>query len=215
MKKFFFLVKEIRKGKSVIRAYLNFHLLQISLKGKTIDIGGGKGEGYISFLQRAPGVSFETFDLKVGKNVDFERDLLPSGNDVYDTVLFLNVMEHIFNYQHIADEVVRITKPGGQLIGYVPFMMWYHPDHRDFFRYTNEAIEKIFEKAGGKKINIIPNDCGPFMVGAHMKLLLFPRILRPLIFSTSYFLDFLYLASRRDKSVPSKYVLGYLFLVEK
>lgn len=214
MKKFIFLIREISKGKSVIRAYLNFHLLEVELKGKTIDIGGGRGEGYVSFMRRTADVTFETFDIKAGNNVDFESDNLPATDGLYETVLFLNVMEHIYNHQHIADEVVRIVKPGGQLIGYVPFLMWYHPDHRDFFRYTHEAIEKIFEKAGGKEIKIVPNYCGPFVAAAQMMLLSIPKILRPLVFPFFYALDSVYFLLKKNEN-NSRYVLGYLFVVSK
>ncbi len=150
MKKYLFVLKEIWRGKSILRAASNFQLRDIELKGKTIDIGGGRGEKYVSFIKRSTDVEFQTFDLKNGDFVDFEKDQLPAEDNTYDSVLFLNVMEHIFNHQHIANEVMRITKPGGQMIGFVPFLMWYHPDHKDFFRYTHEAIEIICERAGAR-----------------------------------------------------------------
>jgi SAM-dependent methyltransferase len=189
MKKFKFIFREINKGKSLIRSYLNYHLQSLEIKGKTIDIGGGSGEGYISFMKRLEDVEFQTFDLKVGNSVDFEKDQLPAEDGTYDTVLFLNVMEHIFNHQHIANEVMRITKTDGVVIGYVPFLMWYHPDHRDFFRYTHEAIEIIFKKAGAQNIEIVPNYCGPFIAAAQMMLLSLPKFIRPFFFTMFYFLE--------------------------
>lgn len=213
MNKFTFITKEVLKGKSILRAYLNYHLLPIEIKGKVIDIGGGSNEGYISFMKRSNDVEFMTFDMKVGNNVDFETDDLPAEENTYDTVIFLNVMEHIFNYQHIADEVVRITKPGGKVIGYVPFLMWYHPDHKDFFRYTHEAIQIIFDKAGVTNIEMIPNYCGPFIAATHMVMLSMPRLLRPFVFIPAYILDetFFFLKKTRE----SRFILGYLFLCSK
>lgn len=208
-----FLCSEISKNKSVIRAFLNLRLSNEYLKGKTIDVGGGGGDSYISFVKRDKDVTFETFDLKVGKQVDFEKDPLPARDATYDTVVFLNVMEHIFNYQHIANEVVRILKPGGKLIGFVPFLMWYHPDHKDFFRYTHEALQIIFDKTGASKVTIEPIARGPFAAASHMTLLSYPRFMRVLIFSLSYFMDSLYLALRKNNS--SKYMLGYMFIVDK
>ncbi len=213
MKDFLFLLKEVSYGKSILRSYLNLHLLNFELKGKTIDIGGGRGEGYVSFVKRSEDTQFETFDLKNGQFIDFEKEDLPAANNTYDTVLFLNVMEHIYNYQHIANEVVRIIKPGGSLIGYVPFLMWYHPDHRDFFRYTHEALEKILGTAKATQVKIIPNYCGPFIAATQMVILVFPRIIRPVIFTPAYFLDALYFWMRGKKE--SRYVLGYLFVCSK
>lgn len=213
MIKFKFIFGEIRKGKSLIRSYLNYHLLPVEIKGKTIDIGGGSGEGYISFMKRGENVEFQTFDLKVGNSVDFEKDPLPAEDGTYDTVLFLNVMEHIFNHQHIANEVMRITKFDGTVVGYVPFLMWYHPDHRDFFRYTHEAIEIIFKRAGAQSVEIQPNYCGPFIAAAQMMILSFPKILRPLVFTLMFLLDELFFIIK--KSRESRYVLGYVFICGK
>lgn len=204
---------EVSGGKSVTRAYLNFALLKEELKGKTIDIGGGRKSSYLSFIPRKEGVTFETFDLKSGNNVNFETDTLPAVDNSYDTVLFLNVMEHIFNYQHIANEVVRITKNDGQLIGFVPFLMWYHPDHSDFFRYTDESLRKIFECAGARCTEIIPIEEGPFIASFQMFNLSLPLFLRPVFLIIFYGLDWLYFMLRRP--LRNKYVLGYLFKISK
>jgi SAM-dependent methyltransferase len=213
MSEFRYICGELYRGKSVLRAYLNFRLKEESLFGKTIDIGGGGGSAYLSALPRESNVTFENFDLKVGNNVDFEKDSLPAPDAAYDTVLFLNVMEHIFNYQHIANEVVRIVKPGGQLIGYVPFLMWYHPDHKDFFRYTHEALQIIFERAGAKNIKIEAIARGPFTVCAQMTVLMLPKILRPVLFTPMFMLDRLFL---RFQNKPDKrHVLGYFFTLTK
>ena len=213
MKKFIFLFRQILGGQSILRSYLNYELLALELKGKSIDIGGGGSQKYISFMKRSKDVEFKTLDLKIGNQVDFEKDSLPAEDGLYDTVLFLNVMEHIFNHQHIANEVMRITKVGGQMIGYVPFLMWYHPDHKDFFRYTHEAIDLIFQSAGAKKIEIIPNYCGPFIAAAQMMLFSFPKLIRVFVFATAYLFDQIFFLIKKTKR--SRYVLGYLFLCEK
>lgn len=208
-----FICKELWAGKSVLRAHLNDRLRKEELRGRTIDIGGGKNADYISFMSTREDCTFTTFDLKNGATVDFEKDALPAINGEFDTVLFLNVMEHIYNYQHIANEVVRVTKPGGQLIGFVPFLMWYHPDHRDFFRYTHEALEKILRQAGCKNLKIEMIGGGPFLAAAHMVLQSFPRLLRIPIFLPLVGFDWLY---RKIKgSTARAYALGYLFIIEK
>lgn len=213
MSKFSFVIKRLWKGESVTRAYLNFRLSKDILKGKTIDIGGGKSADYISFMETSKDIDFQTFDVKFGQSIDFEKDSLPSTNNSYETVLFLNVMEHIFNYQHIANEVVRITKPGGQLIGFVPFLMWYHPDHRDFFRYTHESLELIFKKAGIIKINVESISEGPFVAMTQMVGQLLPSPLMIIFFIINYSLDKLYLKLRPNRK--GIYALGYYFVINK
>lgn len=212
MKDFIFIIKEIAKGKSVTRAYLNLRLSQDVLKGDTIDIGGGKNADYLSFMKKDGSVSFKTFDMKAGATTDFEKDQLPAIDGQFDTVLFLNVMEHIYNYQHIAKEVVRITKKEGQLIGFVPFLMWYHPDHHDYFRYTHEALEKIFTQVGATTILIEPIARGPFIAACQMALQSFPKILRVPVFLVFIFLDKIFLLLR--PSHGERYALGYYFKIK-
>jgi len=213
MKEYIFIAKQLLKGRSVLRSYLNLSVAKHTINGRTIDVGGGGGVECLDTFQVSPDAVIEHFDKKTGQNINFEIDALPAQSDSYDTVIFLNVMEHIFNYKHIANEVVRITKPGGQLIGYVPFLMWYHPDHSDFFRYTDEALQKIFTTAGAASIEIEKNVKGPFTICAHMTMSLVPRILRPLYFLPLYLLDELFLKFQNNPD--ERHVLGYLFVIKK
>lgn len=212
MKDYIFFLKEIVRGKSVLRSLLNVRLSQEVLEGKTIDIGAGKNVDYISFVEKKDDVEFLGFDIKTGASVDFECDRLPADDGYYDTVLFLNVMEHIYNYQHIAGEVLRILKPGGKVVGFVPFLMWYHPDHKDFFRYTHEALEKIFKEAGASSVEIEAISKGPFMAAMHMVLSSTPRVLRPPMCVVLNFLDTIFLKLRPAKK--GRFALGYFFILK-
>lgn len=211
MKKMNQIAKWIWRGKSIIRSFLNERLSHETLVGSTIDLGGGKGEGYISFVQRN-NCTFQTFDLHHGDKVDFETEQLPAKTDSYDTILFLNVLEHIFNHRHILQEVVRVSKPGGKVIGFVPFLMWFHPDHEDHFRYTHQSLERLFSELP-VTYNIEPIESGPFIASLHMTLLLWPRPIRVVLFYGAYLLDRL-VDRARKRSIP-KYVLGYYFQLEK
>ncbi|MCU0678313.1 MAG: class I SAM-dependent methyltransferase [Candidatus Pacebacteria bacterium] len=214
MKDLYFLCTEIWRNKSVLRAYLNLHLKELEVQGRVIDIGGGgKSSTYLEHIKLKNNTEIINFDPKIGSLIDFEKDSLPCEDNHYDTVLFLNVMEHIFNHQHIANEVVRILKPDGLLIGYVPFLMWYHPDPKDFFRYTHEALEIIMSRAGAKNIHIEAIAPGPFTIAAHMTILSLPRFLRPLWFAPLYFLDKLF--ARFQNKPDKRHVLGYLFILRK
>jgi SAM-dependent methyltransferase len=213
MSRFLFTLKEVSKGKSVTRAFLNYRLSQDTLKGKTIDIGGGKNPDYLAFMKRQPGTQLVSFDIKTGATTDFEKDPLPAEDGSFDTVLFLNVMEHIFNHQHIAGEVVRIVRPQGQLIGFVPFLMWYHPDHRDFFRYTDEALERILSQAGAQQCVVEPIAHGPFTAALQMFGQLLPGFITAILFVIVYSLDSLYV--KLKPIAKGRYALGYYFTVKR
>lgn len=212
MSEFKYIVKDLWQGKSVTRAYLNLHLRREKIVGKTIDVGGGKNADYIAFMERE-NVTFKTFDVKNGESINFETDNLPAPDNTYDTVIFLNVMEHIFNYQNIANEVVRIIKKDGRLIGFVPFLMWYHPDHKDFFRYTHESLEIIFDRTTATNISIKHVSVGPFVAASQMIILSLPKFFRIPTFSLFLALDLLLNAIKGKKC--KRYQLGYFFVVTK
>ncbi len=210
---FLFIFRSIASGKSVTRSLLNDRLRHEKLEGVTIDIGGGKDATYLPSMPKADNVIFSTFDVKAGATINFETDPLPAASGEYDTVLFLNVLEHIFNHQHLANEVVRIVKPGGKVIGFVPFLMWYHPDHHDYFRYTHEALEKIFTNAGATKVEVEPIALGPFTAAAQMISQSFPAILAPVVFTLFYGMDSVYLWLRPKRG--RNFALGYFFVLRK
>lgn len=213
MKGILFVLNEVWLGKSVTRAFLNLRLREDVLRGKTVDIGGGDSSDYIGFMRRSDDTEFVSLDIKTDATLDFEKDKLPIDTNSCDTVLFLNVMEHIFDYHHIAAEVVRIIRPGGKLIGFVPFLMLYHPDHSDYFRYTNEALTKIFENTGAQRVTVASIHRGPFIASAQMFLTWLPRLVRVPIFLTALFLDLLFI--RYKPVIAERYALGYYFTVEK
>lgn len=213
MREFIFICKEIWKGHTILRAFLNIRLTKDKLKGLVIDIGGGRSADYIRFMPKSDDATIETFDVKNGQRIDFEVDALPAPDSTYDTVLFLNVMEHIYNHKHITNEVYRITQKNGEVIGFVPFLMWYHADPSDYFRYTHEGLAKIFDSLGIDSYEIEPVARGPFTVASHMFLMPFPRILRVLLYIPFHLLDqiFIYLKPNR----ADRYALGYYFKLKK
>lgn len=209
MKEFLFLLKNITLGKSVIRSTLNFRLLQESLKGKILDLGSGGSDRYSSLIPRVQDSVYELFDAKKGNAVDFEINPLPYADDTYHTVLLLNVLEHLFNSGNILKEIVRIKKDDGVLIGYVPFLMWYHKDPHDYFRYTHEALERMLKSAGFTDIKIENIYKGPYTAAFQMIHPTLPKIIRPFFFVPAYVCDILFRKLRSEGA--QRYVLGYYF----
>lgn len=209
MKEFLFLLKNIAEGKSVIRSTLNFRLKKEFLSGKILDLGSGGSDRYSSLIPRTKNSVYELFDAKKGNVIDFEKDKLPYREDVYDTVMLLNVLEHLFNSSTILKEIVRIKKSDGVLIGYVPFLMWYHKDPHDYFRYTHEALQILLEQAGFRDIVIEKIYKGPYIAAFQMIHPTLPRIIRPLFFIPAYICDMVFRRIRSEGA--QRYVIGYYF----
>lgn len=209
MKKFLFLIKETWRGESITRAFLNYRLLHEKLHGKIFDLGSGGGDRYSDRIPRTEDSEYILFDQKKGEVIDFECDQFLITDREFDTVLLLNVLEHIYNYSHLLKEIRRIKKDEGILIGFVPFLMIYHADPRDFFRYTDEALLKILSDTGYHDVVIEAVYRGPYTAGFQIIHSTIPRIIRPIFFAVAYTID-IFFRILRPKGAE-KYALGYFF----
>lgn len=212
----FIILKEILKGKSLLRTLMNLELRNYKLEGKVLDIGGGKNPSYFNFLQKSGKVEVINAELEKGEGrvaLDLEKDDLPFTDSSIDQVLMFNILEHIYNYNFLAREVCRVLKPGGQVLGFTPFFINVHPDPHDYFRYTGEALEKIFKQAGFRKIKIKEIGRGPAAVNFNNIILIIPKFLRAIIFPFCYLVDWVIMKIRPE--ITKRYPLGYFFVLRK
>ncbi len=195
---------------------MNQGLVGYSVKGQVIDIGGGVNPSYFKFIHKDPETTITTLDLNpdsVGVKIDLETDPLPYPAGRVDGVLMFNILEHIFNHSFVVREAYRVLRPGGELLGFVPFLINYHPDPSDYFRYTNEALVKIFKLAGFSKIEIKTVGRGPFAVNYNNLMFFFPRFIRVILLPIYWCLDWLFILVR--PKVRERYPLGYIFWLKK
>ena len=196
------------------RALMHHAIRGVELSGDVVDVGGGRGASYLSYMVAKDNTSVAGFDLKEDKGVvvqlDFEKDRLPREAASVDQVLMFNILEHIYHHQYLVGEVARILKRGGKLMGFVPFLVNYHPDPHDYFRYTREALELILAEAGFENIIVREVGKGPFLVNFNNLAPSLPRIIAVPSFLVAYFFDSL-LTQLRPK-IGKRYPLGYLFL---
>jgi SAM-dependent methyltransferase len=205
-------IKRLWRGQTLARMMLNDGFSTEELKGLVVDIGGGRSPDYFDYFKKDNIKSVEIIDGSIS-GINFESDKLPFKDNTFDTAILSNVLEHIYNYNFLVSEIFRILKKEGRLIGFVPFLVNYHKDPNDYFRYTNEALEKIFLNSGFSDIKIVGIGGGPFFVNFNNIVLSLPRILRVSIFPFYYLSDILFLKFR-PKSV-ARFPLGYMFIIKK
>lgn len=215
---FFKNIKDIWQNKTLVRSLMHIAIDKKNIKGLTLDIGGGNNPEYWNILQKDDNVKIINLDLKNLKeqnshHIDLESDTLPYNDVSIDTVLMFNILEHIYNYRHLTKEVARVLRSGGEIIGFVPFLVNYHPNPHDYFRYTKESLLRIFEEAGLKDIKISGVGRGPFSVNYNNIVLSVPRIIRVIIFPFYWALDTIFLWFRPN--ITQRYPLGYLFICKK
>jgi SAM-dependent methyltransferase len=73
---------------------------------------------------------------------------LPFRDEVFDTVLLSDVLEHIPEPQQCVREIARILRPNGVLLMNTPFFYWLHETPHDYYRYTEFALCYLLEQAG-------------------------------------------------------------------
>lgn len=198
--------KKIIRGQTILRIIMNYGLFKYGIHGKVVDIGGGRFPDYFDYMKVAPETVIIPIDGSIN-GINLEKDPLPEADNQVDFAICCNVLEHIYNYQFLIGEMKRILRPGGQLIGFVPFLINYHPDPHDYFRYTKEALIKILEDFKGIEIREV--GVGPMCVGLNNIILHFPVFLRLVTFFFCYSIDKLWLKLRPD--ITSRYPLGYIF----
>lgn len=198
----------IWNGQTLLRIRMNRAFSSFTLSGKTIDIGGGHTPDYFDYFLQDPATKIEALDGSL-TGIDFEKDALPYADASIDTIICANVLEHIFNYQHLTNEMRRVLKPKAQLIGFVPFMQQYHPDPNDYFRYTRTALEYILKDAGFTSVQVNEVGGGPFSVTYNVLMLSFPRVLRVLLYPFYSMLDTIFLRLR--PGAAKRLPLGFTF----
>lgn len=133
---------------SLFRQATNQALSRVELKGKVLDLGGDKRSTYLKLIKGQFEVMVLNQDHKAQPDVlhDVEKPL-PFKEEEFDAALLINLLEHTYNYKEILREVVRVLKPGGQVIIVVPFLFPIHPSPNDYFRFTKQGLAHICHEA--------------------------------------------------------------------
>lgn len=210
--------KQIAAGKTLMRSLMNIALSRHTLsKGVTVDLGGGKNPSYLGYLRGVADAEFHNVDKQHASGsagtIDFEKDALPYEEGSIDQVLMLNVLEHVYHHTFFVGEAFRILKPGKTVIGFVPFLINYHADPHDYFRYTHEALRIICADTGFREVTITPIGLGPFAVNFNTLASFMPRMFNTLVWPAYYVLDRVVLALK--PSLAKRFPLGYVFVLVK
>ncbi len=211
------LLKSIMQGKTLVRSLFNEELRSHEISGVVLDIGGGRNQDYLGYLVKKDVKKILTTDIGHGDEsvlrIDFEKDPLPFPSETVDTVIAFNILEHIYNHNFLVSEIKRVTRKGGKLLGFVPFLVNYHPDPHDYFRYTKEALKKILVEAGYQNVVVTETGGGPFAVNYNNIILSIPILFRLFVFPVYYVVDRLFIWIRPKSK--NRYPLGYMFSATK
>ena len=83
-------------------------------------------------------------------------DELPFQNNMFDTVLCTNVMEHVAENGKAFSELSRVLKHNGHMLLSVPFLYPTHEAPHDFYRYSVYGLIYQLEKNGMEIVSVTP-----------------------------------------------------------
>lgn len=143
----------------VARKGLRTHItgLSDSITGKTLDIGCGLKPYEKLFNSTSyTGVEIDSEDNKVKKKAEYYYDgkTLPFNDNEYDSIIFSQVFEHVFNPDGFLQEVNRVLKKEGKILLTVPFVWDEHEQPYDYARYSSFGLKSILIKNGFEIISL-------------------------------------------------------------
>ncbi len=159
------------KTKSFLRREEYKRLAKLTLSGPVLDVGGSKKSGYHELLKGDHTITTGNIDASYGADVIFDaQNTWPFADASFGGVLFVNVLEHLYDYRAALSESARVIKEGGTIAGVVPFMFNVHGSPADHFRYTRFTIEQMLADAGYREVVVEELGTGAFSVIYHCLL---------------------------------------------
>lgn len=165
--------------------YIQRYFISLSFldkeKSLTLDIGCGEG-GVSNFLTRCGkkvvGIDIDNIRKKKFPFIKANAEKLPFKDSVFDQIVCLDVIEHVYNDKLLAREIDRVLKSNGNLILTTPTKSWKYPYYGfmkkitpseksllNFFGhlrrgYTLTEIKKMFKNFEVRGIKYYPNKIG-------------------------------------------------------
>jgi SAM-dependent methyltransferase len=83
-------------------------------------------------------------------DIRLDAQALPFGDNMFDCVLFSEVVEHVPDAPEALAEIARVLRPGGTLLITWPFMYMMHEVPNDYVRFTEFGMARLLASNGLK-----------------------------------------------------------------
>ena len=126
--------------------FINDHLAALDAGSLVVNVGCGVVRRFEPICR----ARYMATDLRALPNVDFASDAtrIPLADGCVDTVVALELLEHVTHPTAVLRELARILKPGGTVIVSVPSAVPRHDDH-DYWRFTAEGLAQLGSEVFG------------------------------------------------------------------
>ncbi len=133
--------------------YNNIKMLSDRITGKVLDVGCGR-KPYRSLFKECSeyiGMDIEQSGHDHSQeqiDVYYDGKTFPFPAEQFDSVICIQVLEHVLTPIDFIREINRVLKKNGLFILTVPFIWDEHEQPYDYFRYTSFGIRQIIEQNG-------------------------------------------------------------------
>lgn len=123
-------------------------------------------EGFADLRPFFPDKKYMGADMRFGTGVDIILDLHDIGllSETIGTILCLETLEHVKFPRKAIEEAYRILKPGGILIVSTTMNFPIHNYPADYWRFTPEGLESLFDPFTAKFIGAVGKEKFPHIV---------------------------------------------------
>ena len=133
--------------------FVNVRKFARYISGKTLDVGSGSkpyrnlfinATTYIGMDVEQSGHSHKLESI----DVFYDGETFPFEENTFDSLVFFEVLEHVFNPDTFLNQISKVVKPNGYCVVTIPFIWGEHEQPYDFARYSTFGLKHIFDKHG-------------------------------------------------------------------
>lgn len=143
---FSFLWEFLRDGRTPVRAMsdvaMQALLPGLGGSGAIIELGAG-GDYYKNFLPK--GQRYQTSNLGPGCDARLDMTRLDLADNSVDALVSVFALEHVYDFEAVFSEHLRVLRPGGRLLLVAPFLYYYHAAPDDYFRFSASALDRLLD----------------------------------------------------------------------
>lgn len=127
------------------------------MRGRVLDIGGQREKRRGTFrppVDRVEAWEYLNIDADTKPDYCCSAEQVPLDDDTVDTVLMVEVLEHLENPAPVLAEAARVLRPGGEFIMSTPFLYPVHGAPHDYQRWTADKLRSAVEAAGFTAVQV-------------------------------------------------------------
>lgn len=127
-----------------------------AIHGRCLDAGAGRMA--FALMARSRADVYLCMDIQIRPGLELAGSVLdiPLQNESLDSILCLQVLEHVPDPERALREFHRCLKPGGTLLLSVPHLAYLHNEPHDYLRFTRHGLRAFLERAGFRDIEVTP-----------------------------------------------------------